>query len=127
METVMRLTVPRLSLLVLSLGLTGCSDPAIDPEPRSPLPRDSVSSQEQPSPEVAEDPEAAARDALNTEIALASAVKRLCSSVLVSGRTVDHVMANELNNPALEAVDFSFDGDLVTASGSGQTRSALYR
>lgn len=73
------------------------------------------------------DPQAEALAVLETEIALGSAVKRLCSSVLVSGRSVDHVMANELNNPALSAMSFSFEDDLVIGSGAGQTVQALYR
>ncbi len=67
------------------------------------------------------------QQALETEIALGSATKRLCSSVLVSGRTSEHVMAEELNNPALAAVTFSIDGDLVTSSQDGLTIQALYR
>lgn len=68
-----------------------------------------------------------AATALETEILLGSAVKRLCSSVLVSGRTQQHVMENELSNPALAQVQFSFEDDLVTATGAGQTVSALFR
>jgi CubicO group peptidase (beta-lactamase class C family) len=73
------------------------------------------------------DPAAQARVLLDTEIALGSAVKRLCSSVLVSGRSVAHVMANELNNPALANAEFTFSGDIVSATDNGMTVQALHR
>lgn len=104
--------------LLAAAGLAACSEPTTAPEQLSPP---------QPAAETTAATGAVASEDQNLEITLGSAVKRLCSSVLVSGRTIEHVMANELDNPALEAVEFSFNEDLVTASGSGQTVSALYR
>jgi CubicO group peptidase (beta-lactamase class C family) len=113
----MRLSIRHISLLTLATSVIACSEPATEaPDPGA-----------ESGVQTAADPQAAAMDALNTEIALGSAVKRLCSSVLVSGRTVEHVIANELNSPALEGVSFSFEGDLVTAAGPGMSMSALYR
>jgi CubicO group peptidase (beta-lactamase class C family) len=106
-----------LSLPLTVAGLIACSEPASESE-QPPLP--------QAAPGTAAGPEAAAA-AQNLEITLSRAAKRLCSSVLVGGRSVDHVLANELADPALAAVDFSFADDLVTATGMGQTVSALYR
>lgn len=112
----MKLPLRHWPLLLMSAGLMACSDPATDTETPS-------ASGGQPP---ASSPESAAQDR-DVEIALGSAVKRLCSSVLVGGRTVNHVMANELDSAALEDVDFRFDGDLVTAAGMGQTVTALHR
>jgi CubicO group peptidase (beta-lactamase class C family) len=118
------------SLLVMAAALIACSEPATEPAPdiaadaaiRADLAAQPASQAEQQSQAQSE-----TMAALEAEILLGSAVKRLCSSVLVSGRTQQHVMANELNNPALAQVAFSFDDGLVTASGFGQTVSALYR
>lgn len=81
--------------------------------------------------EAAPDPAAARAAALNAEIALGSAVKRLCSSVLVGGRSVNHVMTSELNNPALATARFEFNDDIVsgtdTVNGQQMTIEALYR
>lgn len=107
---------PAVFLLTLS-ALSACSEPASDPD--QPATREIA-------PEALAEPEVDAV-ARNIEITLGSAVKRLCSSVLVGGRSIDHVMANELANPVLEEVDFSFDNDLVTATGMDQSVSALYR
>lgn len=106
------------TLLLAAAGLFACSEPATESEPAV---------LQQPVSETAGDPQAADTAARNIEINLSRAAKRLCSSVLISGRTVDHVLANELDSPSLEDVDFSFDGDLVTATGMGQAVSALYR
>tara|TARA_R110002072_G_scaffold269868_3_gene429690 strand:+ start:246426 stop:247922 length:1497 start_codon:yes stop_codon:yes gene_type:complete len=116
--------------LIMAISvLTACSEPdapdlTADAEPAENSAvqdlRDTVSAAQT-------DAQGTAEDALNVEISLGSAVKRLCSSVLVGGRTVDHVMANELNNPALAGMDFSFADDIVTGSGAGQTVQALYR
>lgn len=73
------------------------------------------------------DPQLAERTRLDTEIALGSAVKRLCSSVLVGGRSVDHVMANELSSPALAEAEFTFSDDIVSADMNGMTVQALHR
>lgn len=73
------------------------------------------------------DPVLSEQDRLNTEITLGSAVKRLCSSVLVSGRTVDHVRAHEVSNPALSDASFSFQDDVVSGTLNGMTVEALYR
>lgn len=110
---------PRAIVLLLALtGLIACSEPATDSA--QPAVRQ-LATADPANPQV----DVAA--ALNVEITLGSAVKRLCSSVLVGNRPVEHVMAHELSNPALEEVDFNIDGDLVTATGMGQTVNALYR
>ncbi|MEX1198914.1 MAG: serine hydrolase [Pseudohongiellaceae bacterium] len=96
----MPFSLRQLSLLSLSVGLIACSEPATNTSDA---------------------------DALNAEIALGSAVKRLCSSVLVSGRSTDHVMANELSGPGLEGVNFRIEDDLVTGEGMGHVVRALYR
>lgn len=122
------LPLRHMSLLAITAGLLACSDSATDREPAASIaPESSESRREEAPAGAAPDSSAVAAADLNVEISLGSAVKRLCSSVLVGGRTVAHVTANELNNPALEAVDFVFAGDLVTATGMGQTVSALYR
>lgn len=61
------------------------------------------------------------------EIALGSAVKRLCSSVLVSGRSQQHVMSTELDNPALAAMSFTIADNIVSGSNGEQTVEALFR
>jgi CubicO group peptidase (beta-lactamase class C family) len=77
------------------------------------------------------DPAAMAEAALAAEIILGRNVKRLCSSVLVGDRTVDHVMANELSSAASSDIEFSFDGDIVSGAmavnGTTMTAQALYR
>ncbi|MCI5105888.1 MAG: beta-lactamase family protein [Pseudomonadales bacterium] len=108
---------PVASLLILA-GLTACSEPASEPEPPA---------AQQSAVETAPAAQVDAAEVRNIEITLGSAVKRLCSSVLIGQRSIDHVMAHELSNPVLQEVSFSFEGDLVTAEGMGQTVSALYR
>lgn len=110
--------VTTLMALTIITGFSACSEPATEPEQSAPP---------QAAVETPTETQADTAAAQNIEITLGSAVKRLCSSVLVGDRSIDHVMAQELSNPALEEVDFSFDGDLVTASGMGQSVSALYR
>ncbi len=113
----MSLALRTLVLLTTIIGLVACSEPVTE-------------SQQPAATQVAESetaPQADAAVTQNNEITLGSAVKRLCSSVLVGERSVEHVMANELSNPALQEVDFSFNDDLVTATGLGQTVSAIYR
>ena len=61
------------------------------------------------------------------EIALGSAVKRLCSSVLVSGRSQQHVMSTELSSPALASMNFSIADNIVSGSNGEQTVQALFR
>ncbi|ALO47552.1 serine hydrolase domain-containing protein [Pseudohongiella spirulinae] len=119
-----------MTLLTLSAMLIACSDAPGEPDTANTA--DSairVDLAEQPASQAAQRSQDASEAAstLETEILLGSAVKRLCSSVLVSGRTQQHVMENELNNPALAQVTFTFDNDLVTAIGGDQSVSALYR
>lgn len=119
-----------LSLTASLAGFTtACSEPEA-PAPTSPSAMDNMAEQVADQ-EAAPDREEMAQAALAAEIALGSAVKRLCSSVLVGGRTVDHVMANELGSPALSTADFTFDDDIVTGAmavnGDTMTVSALYR
>lgn len=113
----MNFSLRPLPLLVMTAGLVACSEPA--PEPENFLSSENM--------EVAAAPQIDPAVTLNNEITLGRSAKRLCSSVLVSGRSVEHVMANEVSGPSLAEVDFSIDGDLVTATGFGQTASALYR
>lgn len=63
----------------------------------------------------------------DTRITLGSAAKRLCSSVFISGREQSGVMAEELNNPVLQDVEFSIDTDTVTARIDDQFVQALFR
>lgn len=127
------MTHSRFLALSLTASLAGfiaaCSEPEA-PAPTSPSAMDNMAEQVAEQ-EAAPDPEEMAQAALAAEIALGSAVKRLCSSVLVGGRTVDHVMANELGSPALSTADFTFDDDIVTGAmavnGDTMTVSALYR
>jgi CubicO group peptidase (beta-lactamase class C family) len=114
----MSLALRPVTTLLIIAGLTACSEPASDSEPPA---------AQQNTVETAPAAQVDAAAARNIEITLGSAVKRLCSSVLIGDRSINHVMAHELSNPALQEVDFSFEGDLVTASGMGQTVSALYR
>jgi hypothetical protein len=114
----MSLALRPLSTLLITAALTACSEPASDSEP--PI-------TQQTAVEAAPAAQVDAAAARNIEISLGSAVKRLCSSVLIGDRSIDHVMAHELSNPALQEVSFSFEGDLVTADGMNQTVSALYR
>ena len=60
---------------------------------------------------------------------LGSTAKRLCSSVFVSGRTVAHVMAEELRGAAAQGLSFdlSEDSHTATASAAGQSATALHR
>jgi CubicO group peptidase (beta-lactamase class C family) len=64
---------------------------------------------------------------MEKEIIMGSAAKRLGSSVRVSGRSLEHVMAEELNNPALAGLDFKIIGDGVTVSSAGLSVQALHR
>ncbi|MCW8193830.1 serine hydrolase [Proteobacteria bacterium 005FR1] len=64
---------------------------------------------------------------LNLEIALGSAAKRVCSSVFVSGRSVEHVRAEELERPDFAAIKFEVDSARVLASAGGMQVEAIYR
>jgi len=118
MEPPMTLALRPIALLIILTGLIACSEPVTESAPPA---------SRQIAAEISADPQVDAAAVLNAEITLGSAVKRLCSSVLVGARTMEHVMANELANPALDEVDFALTDDLVTATGMGQTVSALYR
>lgn len=123
----------RIFALSLSAGLAGliaaCSEP--EAPAQSATPAMDAMTEQVAEQEAAVSPDEMAQAALAAEIALGSAVKRLCSSVLVGGRTVDHVMSRELNNPALSTADFSFDDDIVSGAmavnGGTMTVRALYR
>jgi CubicO group peptidase (beta-lactamase class C family) len=65
--------------------------------------------------------------ALNLEIALGSAAKRLCSSVFISGREQQHVIAEELERADFAIVDFAVDRATVIASAGGMQAKAVYR
>lgn len=124
----------RLVALSLTASLAGfiaaCSEPDDAPAQNTPTAVEAMAervAEQEAEPDLHE----LAQLSLAAEIALGSAVKRLCSSVLVGGRTVDHVMANELNNVALSEAEFSFDDDIVSGAipvnGGTMTVSALYR
>lgn len=69
-------------------------------------------------------------DPVMVEIGLGSFAKRLCSSVFVSGRSPDHVFAEELSGPDAQSFDFSIDSDnnIVKAlAPNGQEVVVLYR
>ncbi|MEX0741026.1 MAG: serine hydrolase [Pseudohongiella sp.] len=121
----------RFFALTLTASLAGFIAACSEPEAPVSTSTSAVDAMAENAAEQAADPQAMADAALATEIALGSAVKRLCSSVLVGNRTVDHVMANELNNPALSEADFNFDDDIVTGAmavnGGTMTVRALYR
>ncbi|MDH7944408.1 serine hydrolase [Pseudohongiella sp. SYSU M77423] len=125
----MRNAYPGLTLL-LAVGLVACSEPTETVISGSEeTTSGAVDALQEATQEAASTPQMAAQEALNVEISLGSAVKRLCSSVLVGGRAIEHVMAQELSNASAAGVDFTFsiDGDLVTGAGAGQTVQALYR
>jgi len=117
------------SLIIAFSLLAACSEPDVPAQTDATAMEgeSAVQALRESAAEVQPDPLDIAQDALNVEISLGSAVKRLCSSVLVGGRSVDHVMGNELNNPALADMEFSITGDIVTGTGAGQTVQALYR
>jgi CubicO group peptidase (beta-lactamase class C family) len=71
--------------------------------------------------------EAQDQDRLNLEIALGSAAKRLCSSVFVSGRSRDHVLAEELEREDFRGIEFDLDHSSVTASAGGMQVKVLHR
>lgn len=76
---------------------------------------------------VASTPDAEEQARLNMEIALASSAKRLCSSMFVSGRSQAHVLAEELNNPALAGVEYEVGEDQITARAGDMRETAIYR
>ena len=109
-------TVPRLAILAL-FGLflvAGCGNDAT-PE--------SAEEREQTVAEVAEED----NERRNLEIALGSAAKRLCSSVFISGRSKNHVLQEELSNPALADATYALSGDLVQIELAGLSALALHR
>lgn len=72
-------------------------------------------------------PEEEAQAKVNLEIALSSAAKRLCSSVFVSGRTLEHVLSEELDNPALAGVEYDVGENQVVTSAGGMKATAVHR
>ncbi len=102
----------------LLIALQSCSEPAQSPHPPLPTPAPVVAEPEQEMDE---------QTLLNLRINLGSSAKRLCSSVLVSGRSVNDVMNDELNNPALSDVEFVISDAGVTASVTGNSAQAIYR
>jgi CubicO group peptidase (beta-lactamase class C family) len=68
-------------------------------------------------------------DPAELRINLAAAAKRLCSSVFVSGRTRDHVLAEELAEAATVGVrfDVSEQPQRVTASAGEASATAVHR
>lgn len=110
---------PVTSLLAAAclLLLQACSDTA---EPETPVP-------ETPSPETSAGQVQDELALLDLEITLGSAVKRLCSSAHLSGRSVEHVFSEELNNPALARFTFDVQAERVTFRASDMTAEAIYR
>ena len=113
------------SLALAITSIVACSEPAPVISPDTAPGQSAVAALAETTTAV--DNGQSERAQLDTEIALGSAVKRLCSSVLVGGRAVDHVMANELNNPALASAQFTFTDDIVSAEMNGMTVQALHR
>ncbi|MDT8428885.1 MAG: serine hydrolase [Pseudomonadales bacterium] len=118
------MTVTKYASLLTILFLSACgaqeeSKPGPDLAPLDPAPESTAAEPREPDATLA----------LETEIALGSAVKRLCSSVLVSGRSQQHVMARELSSAVASGLEFSIDGDLVTGHSADPDMQvqALYR
>ncbi len=81
---------------------------------------------DEPTP-IQQEPVASAEMTPETRIMLGSAAKRLCSSVFVSGRNREDVMAEELANPDLDAVEFLIETDTATARLDDRFVQALFR
>jgi CubicO group peptidase (beta-lactamase class C family) len=94
--------------------LWGCGEPPVTTE----LAADDVPGEV--TPEI---------DTAQVRIGLASSAMRLCSAVFVSGRTPEHVFAEELEAAAAQGLSFSFgrDPDTVVASAAGETVTVLHR
>lgn len=62
-------------------------------------------------------------------LALASSAKRLCSSVFLSGRSVDEVLATELADSARQGLHFELGDDppAVVGSAAGESALAVFR
>lgn len=59
------------------------------------------------------------------QLTLASSVQRLCSAVYVSGRRLEHVLAEELEEAAAQGLHFELGDDPPAAIGSAAGASAL--
>jgi CubicO group peptidase (beta-lactamase class C family) len=125
------LTVPATkAALVLAIALAtlaSCSEaPVITPAANAPAQDVSAVAALDVSEPVA-DAALNAQALMEAEIALGSAVKRLCSSVLVGARTQEQVLSAELANAAASGMTFTFNDDLVSGTANGLTVQALYR
>ncbi|MDO8908276.1 MAG: serine hydrolase [Pseudohongiella sp.] len=116
-----------LALTIAAIGLSACSGPSEDNAVVEPTDQQgsAVAALDDAMPAI--DPALSAQALLEAEIALGSAVKRLCSSVLVGGLTGDQVLAAELASAAAANMEFTFAGDIVSGSANGLTVQALYR
>lgn len=79
------------------------------------------------SASLASEPPSDAQERLNLEVTLGSATKRLCSSVFVSGRDQQHVIAEELERDDFAAIEFNIDSSTVVARLGATQAKALYR
>ncbi len=118
----MKKSTSLITVALATLLLNACSDPVAT----SPVSGDDDHAADEHELAIAE-PLQTQVNLQEIEIALGSAVKRLCSSVLVSGRSQQHVMANELSSPALAEMSFSIADNIVSGSNGDQTVEALFR
>jgi len=114
----MKRSTSLIAIALSTLLLNSCADPAENTEDHA------ASDHELAAAEI---PQVQEVNPQEIEIALGSAVKRLCSSVLVSGRSQQHVMSTELSSPALAGMSFTISDNIVSGSSGEQTVQALFR
>ncbi|MDP2282950.1 MAG: serine hydrolase [Pseudohongiella sp.] len=119
-------TLAQLILATALASLGACSEPAVNSAAVNAPTAGSAVAALDVSQSIA-DPALAAQALLEAEIALGSAVKRMCSSVLVSGRTQAQVMSAELAGATFANMSFEFNDDIVSVSANGLTAQALFR
>ncbi|MDP2381127.1 MAG: hypothetical protein Q8M35_11705, partial [Pseudohongiella sp.] len=119
-------TLAQLILATALASLGACSEPAVNSAAVDAPAAGSAVAALDVSQSIA-DPALAAQALLEAEIALGSAVKRMCSSVLVSGRTQAQVMSAELAGATFANMSFEFNDDIVSVSANGLTAQALFR
>jgi CubicO group peptidase (beta-lactamase class C family) len=108
---------PLAHLMILTgllLGACGSEPPAEPGEPQVPAPM-----------EAAPPPSPADLDPAQLRINLAAAAKRLCSSVFVSGRSLEHVRSEELANAASTGLHLDVDDDPARATVTARSESAI--
>jgi len=115
-ETTMKTRISSLLAASYLLTLQACSDTPQPPAPATPTTTTTSADQVQDEQAL-----------LDLEISLGSAVKRLCSSVHLSGRSTEHVMTEELSNLPFARFTFDVQPERVTFSASGMMAEAVYR